>query len=261
MCVVGCAAPNAPNCITEGEDNCRIEALTVRGTRRTFVVSHRGQLDCSAGKVPVVFAFHGYGDTGSGLRSYLGVEEVLGGKALFVYPDGQAQFETGGNSGWNREVGGEDVAFFDAMRERLAEDSCLDTDRVFSVGHSRGGRMVETLSCARQAVHRGFMQIAAGIDSEPNCPESAPAWLTHGVSDGTVLFSDGEADRDRWAKRNGCNVPSSVEKFPVDRCTQLQGCPEQTPVIWCPSSVTKWNGHAPAAFTPAEMAAFIQRFD
>ena len=142
----------------------------------------------------MVFAFHGYGDTGSGLRSYLGVEEVLGGKALFVYPDGQAQFETGGNSGWNREVGGEDVAFFDAMRERLAEDSCLDTDRVFSVGHSRGGRMVETLSCARQAVHRGFMQIAA---------EYKPASLGDALHGGSLRPTKSKSIFGHWGKQIG----------------------------------------------------------
>jgi poly(3-hydroxybutyrate) depolymerase len=256
---VGCSAPNAPSCEPEGPEACRIDTVNVRGVQRTYVVSQRGSLDCSAGKVPVVVAFHGYADTGAGLRSYLGVEEALNHKALVVYPDGLGQFETGNNTGWDRGVNGEDVAFFDAILAKLSEDECLDTTRVFSVGHSRGGRMVETLSCARPQVHRGYAQIAAGTDPQNNCASAGPAWLTHGVNDGTVPFSEGEADRDRWAARNGCDVPKG-QTFPVDACTELTNCAAAEPVVWCPSSATKWNGHAPAEFVPQEMARFLVKF-
>lgn len=255
--LAACGQPNAPSCEPEGPDACRIDTLTVRKVERTFVVSNRGALDCSAGKVPVVFAFHGYADTGSGLRSYLGLEEQLQHQALVVYPDGLDQAELFMNSGWNRDLKGEDVEFFDAMLESLAADDCLDTTRVFSVGHSRGGRMVEALSCARPAVHRGYAQIAAGTDPETTCDGTGPAWLTHGTKDGTVPYSDGKADLERWAKRNGCDSPSGQE-FTVDQCTLLTNCRSETPVVWCPSSVEKWNGHAPATWVPAEMAAFLK---
>jgi hypothetical protein len=106
-------------------------------------------------------------------------------------------------------------------------------------------------------VHRGFALIAAGTDPQSSCAGTGPAWLTHGVKDGTVPFSDGEADRDRWAIRNGCDVPTG-QTFAVDACTELANCTQ--PVVWCPSSATKWNGHAPGDFVAEEMARFLERF-
>lgn len=259
MLMVGaCSQPNAPSCITEGEEDCAVRVSLVRGAERTWVVSHRGQLDCSKGKVPVVFAFHGYGDSGSGLRSYLGVEEQLLGQALFVYPDGQPQLESLMATGWNRAAGSEDLAFFDAMLEELAKDDCLDTTRVFSVGHSRGARMVEALSCHRAEAHRGFALIASGSDADGECPGTGPVMLSHGIEDGTIGFAEGSANRDRWARRNGCESPTGQE-FPVDVCTPLRGCREEAPVSWCPSTAKKWNGHGPAEFLAGEIAGFFQQ--
>lgn len=254
--LVGCIAPNAPSCEPEGPDACRIETVRVRGADRTFVVSQRGALDCSAGPVPVVLAFHGIGDTGAGLRSYLGLDEALGHWALVAYLDGQVQADTFGNSGWAYGAEGADVAFFDAALARLAEDPCLDTARVFSVGHSLGGKMVEALSCHRPEVHRGYGQIAAGLAPGGGCSAPGAVWITHGKDDATVPYAEGRQGLARWAARNGCEAPEG-QSFPLDACTPLSGCPAGAEVVWCPSTVKKWRSHAPADFTAEELARFF----
>lgn len=256
LALLGCIAPNAPSCEPEGPDACRIETVRVRGADRTFVVSQRGALDCSAGPVAVVLAFHGIGDTGSGLRSYLGLEEALNHRALAVYPDGQVQADSWGNSGWAYDAQGADVAFFDAILARLGEDPCLDTARVFSVGHSLGGKMVEALSCHRPGVHRGYGQVAAGLAPGDGCASPGAVWITHGKDDATVPYAEGQRGLARWAARNGCASPEG-QTFSLDACSPLAGCPADAPVVWCPSNVQKWRSHAPPDFAPSELAAFF----
>lgn len=250
-------APNPSTCEGEEPGDCRVDSATVDGRTRTWLVSHRARLDCAQGPVPLVLAFHGAGSNGQELRGYLGLEDLLGPSALVVYPDGLPRSDTMGQTGWNRDPAGDDLRFFDLLVARLAEDPCVDTGRLFAVGHSRGGRFTEVLACHRGERHRALASIAAGTDNAATCPQRAPFWLTHGVHDQTIPYAEGLLNRDHWGTRNGC-APAAGTDFPLDACTELSGC--ALPVVWCPSSASEWRNHAPPAFAPTEIKAFFDRF-
>ena len=168
-----------PACQGESNETCRLDGVIVDEARRTFLLSHPPGSRCPEGPLPVVFAWHGSGSNGAKLRSHLGLEEAIGGRAVVIYPDGLPRNDTNGFTGWNRDPDGDDLRFFDAMLDALDPEPCIDTTRVFSVGHSRGGRFVEVLACQRAASHRALAWVAPGAGEESNSPGPAPPRIAH----------------------------------------------------------------------------------
>lgn len=244
-------------CEGETAATCRLDRVLVDSQSRTFLVSQPPGGRCPDGPLPIVFAWHGSGGNGAQLRSYLGLDEVVAGHAVVVYPDGLPRSETGGFTGWNRDPDGDDLHFFDAMLEALGREPCLDRTRVFSVGHSRGGRFVEVLACQRAEAHRALAMIAAGAWNVASCPGRAPLWMAHGRDDSTVGFWQGKLLRGAWADRNGCDEVSFFDGFPTGRCTSLPGCSPETPVVWCPYEGSPWDGHGVPDFAPAAVWSFF----
>lgn len=251
-------------CVGEDAGTCEVGELRVDGVRRTYLVGRLGGYDCSASNVPLVLYWHGSGANGASDRravnetfAGLELERTIGASALVVYPDGLEHPDCGGRTCWERDPSGRDVRFFDALVPHLAERYCVDPERVFSIGHSRGGRFVEVLACHRAGAHVAVAMIAAGPDNVDDCPGSLPVWLSHGVDDEVIAFRHGEAHRDAWAERNGCDPPAAQESA-LDTCTPLRGCPESRPVVWCPTRVRAWQGHAVPLLADEEIGAFFK---
>lgn len=253
-------------CVGESDETCRVDTLTVDGRERSYVVSRRHGYDCSGGEVPLVLMWHGSGGNGASFRANmnddfdaLDFEATVGANALVVYPDGLPHWDCWRRTCWDRDPEGYDLAFFDALVPRLAEEFCVDTSRVFSLGHSRGGRFVEVLACHRSEAHRAVASIAAGVGNVEDCPGRVPIWLSHGQDDGTIAFSEGESHREHWAERNGCDPVIDPGGFVVDACAELRGCDEGLPVVWCPTTGADWDGHAPPALADEAIWAFFSR--
>jgi polyhydroxybutyrate depolymerase len=130
-------------------------SIAVNGTTRTYVLS----VPAGGGGTPrpLVFAFHGAGGDGAGIRGYLGLEAPSQGKAIFVYPDGLSD---GSRTGWP-DTNGRDIAFFDALLAKLEAEACVDSARVFGTGFSYGGYMSNTLGCKRAGVVRGRVWLSS----------------------------------------------------------------------------------------------------
>ena len=206
MLASGCAADwRIEPCLGETEETCRFDTLLVDGVQRGYVVSRRHGYDCSGGDLPLVIAWHGSGGNGASFRanlqddfSDLDFEAAIGGAAVVVYPDGLTHADCQFGTCWDRDPSGRDVAFFDALVTRLSEEFCVDRERVFSVGHSRGGRFVEVLACHRSEAHVAVASIAAGDRNVVICPGRVPIWLTHGRKDQVIPFREGESHREHW---------------------------------------------------------------
>jgi len=250
-------------CPDETDETCGVGSLVVGERERTYVVSRRNGYDCSAGDLPLILAWHGSGGNGASFRANmnddfedLDFEATVAGRALVVYPDGIEHGDCRGRTCWDREPDGYDTAFFDALVAQLADDYCVDTSRVFSVGHSRGGRFVEVLACHRSDSHVAVASISAGDGNVEACPGNVPIWLTHAHDDATIGFDQGENHRDAWAERNGCDAIADPATFPDDACTTLSGCGD-TPVVWCPTNEPEWDGHAIPEIADEEIWAFF----
>ena len=105
-----------------------------------------------------MFVFHGKGGSGSAVRGAFGLEAEAKGKAVFVYPDGL-------NKDWNYNdpvARNDDVQLFDAVLDKLKNDVCIDTGRVFATGFSNGGYFANHLGCYRGGVIRAVASHGGG---------------------------------------------------------------------------------------------------
>lgn len=247
-----------PPCEGETAETCVVDSVDVNGEPRCFVVSVP---PAGASDLPILFDWHGSGGSGAAERRTmngelegLALEAAIDGRALVVYPDGRPHPDCNGNTCWDRAPDGADVAFFDALLQALPARWPADPSRVFSLGHSRGGRFVEVLACHRAGSHRALASMAAGTGNVTACPGRAPMWLSHGLDDETIPFAQGVEHLRAWADRNGCPSPDP-DAFPPDACTPVPGC--EVPLTWCPTTVEAWGGHAPPPLADEELWAFL----
>jgi poly(3-hydroxybutyrate) depolymerase len=237
----GCGNAAAPTGVINGT----IDAASLT---RTYVLSVPEGYDPNT-PIPLVFAWHGRGGNGTLARNYFGIEQQAAGGAIFVYPDG-LQVDLGG-TGWELQPGNRDLALFDALLAELAATYCIDEDRVFSTGHSFGGYFSNTLGCYRSDVLRAIAPVAGGGPHWPGCSGSVSAWLTHGINDAVVNFTEGENSRNHWLAADGCgSTTAAVSPSP---CEAYDGCSAGTAVTWCPHG----GGHEWPAFAAGGIWGFF----
>jgi polyhydroxybutyrate depolymerase len=216
------------------------QSITVDGATRTYELYVPEAYD---GKktYPVVFVFHGDGDTGAGIRDSFNLEQESGSGAIFVYPDGL-------NETWViTEAAGltADVAFVDAIAADLGKSHCTDAKRVFAVGFSRGAYFTNMLACLSKSNLRAIVTHSGGgpfdldgtgtsYDGMGNlrCPSAPVAALqVHGSADDVVAPSEGIEARDHWRIANGCNASSTA--YDPSPCIAYDGCAPGRPEVWC----------------------------
>jgi len=204
-----------------------IGSLEIGGQTRTFVMRVPSSYT-SDRPYPVIFAWHGLGGSGNLAERYFGLQAQAGEDAIIFYPDALPLETQGGQTGWDLDPDGIDVAFFDVMVNFVQAHYCVDTDRIFSTGHSFGGYISNALGCARGDVLRAIAPVAGGGPfGSPDCAGQVSAWLAHGTADTTVEISQGEGSRDLWLERNACQTATQ----PTDPapCVAYDACE----VVWC----------------------------
>ena len=223
--------------------------IRIQGTLRSFIVSEPVDYEPSHA-YPLVFAFHGTGDSGAVLSTkwYFKVEFASESPAIFVYPDGlDARWEN---------ADGQDVAFFDAMLATLRLEYNVDIARVFAIGPSAGGIMVNTLACLRATELRAIASVAAAWPySEPQCTGPISAWLAHGNPDPVVDYAEGLRARDRLAVTNQCQLAAGMPVAPLRYCVSYD-CATGHLLTWC----SGYEGHEFPDFAAVAIRRFIDSF-
>jgi poly(3-hydroxybutyrate) depolymerase len=202
-------------------------ALTIRGAQAQYVVTLPANYDPNT-PVPLIFGFHGRGRTHVQFQTIdaSNIQTELGSRAVMVYPKSQ------GGDGWNfaAEVP-PSVEFFEALYPQTLNNYCIDTSRIFLVGHSSGAYFTEILACRFGERFRGIGAVAGNLQ-EMNCSDARfAALLVHGTTDTVVSFAGGMQARDYYENRNGCDnssVPGAVSP-----CIAYQNCDAGLPVQWC----------------------------
>jgi poly(3-hydroxybutyrate) depolymerase len=236
------------------------QTLMIGGVTRYYLIHVPENYDPSK-PLPLVFGIHGLNmnnvwaaHDNSGFQ----LIQETNNQALLIYPQGlpangqsrppstESQWGTA-DSNWggpppnaNQARMTADLAFFDAMVEHAKTNYCVDTKRVFAVGFSQGGFMTNTLGCERASVFRGLAPVAGWgpNGSQPTCSDASAAHAliqTQGDSDTTVSPQLGQATRDFWRGRNGCQATTMRSSF-GDACVEYQGCKEGQPVVYCTHS-------------------------
>jgi poly(3-hydroxybutyrate) depolymerase len=207
--------------------------------------------------LPVVFGIHGLNmnnvwaaHDSSGFK----LIEASANQALLIYPQGiqsngsstppssESQWGTA-DSNWggpppnaNAQRLEADLAYFDAMLDFVQDNYCVDEARIFSVGFSQGGFMTNALGCERASVFRALAPVAGWgpLGSSPSCSDASASHAviqTQGTTDTTVTPQLGEATRDFWRTRAGCDGTTMPSSYPG--CVEYQGCDAGKPVIYC----------------------------
>jgi poly(3-hydroxybutyrate) depolymerase len=200
--------------------------IPLNGANAAFTITVPPDYD-AATPTPLVFGFHGRNQTHIQFRTQdaANIQTEIGSRAVVAYLKSQA------GPGWNfaQEVE-PNVAFFNAVYDRMLADYCVDTSRIFAVGHSSGGYFANILACRYGDRLRGIGAVA-GNTQEFDCVGRVAAMVVHGVRDSVVSFAGGQESRDTYRATNGCGTESVP--FAVSPCIEYQGCDEGLPVAWC----------------------------
>jgi polyhydroxybutyrate depolymerase len=227
------AAPPVPTTLSTISTGCGNPSgvagefsIPLNGADAAFTVTLPQNYDAST-PTPLVFGFHGRNQTHIQFRTQdaANIQTEIGGQAVVAYLKSQ------GGPGWNfAEEVPPNIAFFNAVYTRMLADYCVDTSRIFAVGHSSGGYFANILACRYGDVLRGIGAVA-GQTQESNCVGRVAAMVVHGVRDSVVPFTGGQQSRDTYLETNGCGTVSVAG--PVTPCLAYPGCTEGLPVAWC----------------------------
>jgi polyhydroxybutyrate depolymerase len=159
--------------------------------------------------LPLVFAFHGHGGNMQNAARSFKMHEVWP-EAVSVYMQGlptpgQLTDPEGKKNGWNsdpNDAANRDLKFFDAVYESLKGQ--IDTNRVFSTGHSNGGGFTYCLWAARGDLFAAAAPSgsAAGKSARQLMPK--PAMHIAGETDPLVKYAWQNSMMQAVRKLNSC---------------------------------------------------------
>ncbi|HLF94914.1 MAG TPA: PHB depolymerase family esterase [Planctomycetota bacterium] len=175
------------------------ETIKVGGQTRDFKLVAPKGADGEAA-VPLVFVFHGLGDSKEGVSRYSGFEALAAKKGFIaVFPDAL-------NKRWNIKPAddNEDVKYFDALYDHVTSKYNVDLRRVYFSGMSMGGYFSNCLASQRSekvaaiAPHSGGLGVLAftGVKAK----RKYPAMVVHGDADNVVKVEEGRKSKEVYTK-------------------------------------------------------------
>ena len=160
--------------------------------------------------VPMLLALHGASGSGAFMESYSGLSRLADREGFAVaYPDAAGPR-------WRISAGdgSADVAFLDALLDRLMAGGCVDENRISAVGVSNGAGMAVRYACDAEDRLAGLVSVAGGYSSLPPCRANGPLSVLeiHGTADAVVPYygRPGQPQGDvvrfvtSWVQRGGC---------------------------------------------------------
>lgn len=169
--------------------------ITSGGRERTFDLHVPPTYD-AAKQSPLVFVFHGYTETSSGVAAATHFAKTADARGMIVaFPQGVSNgFNAGDCCGTAASSNVDDVGFTRDMIAALDADYCVDPKRVFSAGFSNGGFLSYRLACELSDKIAAIAPVAGGLRLDPmKCNPKRPIALLHihGTSDLVVPFGGG----------------------------------------------------------------------
>lgn len=193
------AAPAKPNQKLR-KGTFKDETISVGDLTRRYRLAAPQSLE--AGKpIPLVFAFHGLGDSKDLMPWYSRLDDLAAREGfLLVYPDGR-------NRSWIlvKEWAAADFDFFDALLAKLSAEYPIDPDRVYLVGMSNGAYFAQLLASQRSdkiaavAAHSGGLGQLA-FEKKLSLERKYGVFLVHGADDSIVPVAEGRRARDQYKK-------------------------------------------------------------
>jgi polyhydroxybutyrate depolymerase len=234
-------------------------AVTVFGAQRSYLLTVPRRY-VSHDPSPLIVAFHGRTNSNEQVRSYYRLDREIE-EAFIVYPEA---LKNGSSYSWadpgNTAYETRDVAFFDAIVEQLADQYCIDMDRIYVVGHSLGAWMANSVACVRGDVVRASATVG-GDSVMTDCAGPAAAMLIHNPDDNLAPFSGAERTRELRVESNSCTW-DTIPTEPSDlNCVKHTDCSTGNPVAFCPheKDIDSQGNNYPHNW-PRDTAAAIKAF-
>lgn len=193
---------------------------------------------------PMVVAFHGGNGGMQNMFETRGdmLTEAEAKTFIVVFPNGQNKDDNKGSSVWNAgyccaaAYAGQaknDVAFAEAIVERLSAGLSVDAKRVHAMGFSNGGILIHKIASERPTLFASAvtMSCAIGGKANPTAPLEVPTATgpftiahIHGKADTNVKYAGGVSDSNpertdlaftdtvgHWVKASKCNPTPTTQ--------------------------------------------------
>ncbi len=238
------------------EPGSQIRTIPVAGQLRRYRLQVGPEVGLEGG-APLVFLWHGFGQTAVGVESLIRPERDWP-DAIVVAPEGQPrsfpQFGQTSRVGWqvsSGELRDRDLEFFDAMLAELSGAGCVNPLRVYSTGFSNGGFFTNLLGCVRSDALAAIAPVSAGGPFYEMCEGSIPVLITHGEQDGIVPFDSARTSIEHWKRQNSCGAEGPEQ----NRCVASSGC--DSAVTLCSHD----GGHVWPRGTTSSVVSFFKSVD
>jgi len=175
----------------------RDEKIEVAGKTRAYRLVVPKSVDGSHA-VPLVFAFHGLGDSKDFMSWYSRLDELAEDKGfILIYPNALDRM-------WRLVIdwAKDDLALFDALYDRATSKYNIDLNRVYLVGMSNGAYFTHVVASQRAgkiaaiAAHSGGLGLIRTVEVE----NKYAVLLIHGDKDGIVNVEESRRARDAYLK-------------------------------------------------------------
>jgi len=202
-------------------------------------------------KAPIIFAFHGFGDTNENFQG-VALQEAWP-EAIVVYPQG---LNRGGAAlpGWQTEKGGDedrDLLFVDTVLASLRGKYKIDEARIYATGFSNGAVFTYLLWAERPNVFAAFAAVAGRLGTSVLPVVPKPFLQVGGKKDGNIRFALQEQAMDTARRVDGVSSGESC-----GRNCMLYPSASGTPVM----TVIHEGGHEWPDGTSQRIAKFFQKY-
>lgn len=232
--------------------------VSVNGIDRDFLLTIPGSYK-SHDPAPLVVAFHGRTNDNGDVRSYMRLDRELT-DSIIVYP--AALKNANGTFSWadpgNKPQETRDIAFFDAIVEKISSEYCVDMDRISVVGHSLGAWMANTTACVRGDVIMASATVG-GDTANTKCSGPVASMIIHNPKDTLAPFSGAQFVRKQRLETNICD-PVPQKTGPAELNCERYSCTGGNDILWCPHTIDSENSGFYPHLWPRSTAGFIEAF-
>lgn len=160
---------------------------------------------------PVVFAFHGIGDSPDSMAAYSRLDRLAARSGfILVYPAAQNSMWATTNIDLSNLDSNPDVRFFDKLLNHLTSVYEIDRGRIYLIGMSNGSTFAQLLATARSnEIAAVVAHSGSRLNDLPERPSKLPIMLVVGANDleCTTMETDAEEYRRRGHAVEFVTVP------------------------------------------------------
>jgi polyhydroxybutyrate depolymerase len=184
-----------------------VMSWTIDGEARRALVYLPAAATLASGRVPLVFSFHGHGDTADNYQ-HTDLHRAFPG-AIVVYLQGLPS-PRDGFPGWQTEKGQDndrDLKAVDAALASLRQQYSIDDHRVYAMGFSNGAGLTFLLWAERPRAFAAFAVVAGRMRSSVLPQQPKPLLQIAGTRDRTIPFVAQEEAIAEARRINGAVAP------------------------------------------------------